>query len=121
MALASRRLSSIFVLLFLQIAPAIAQDKEPLRDENGQWTHRGIGISLVAAAQVMEMRCGLKGQMDAAIAKDASLGIVVDPNEKQDHSDIILVATAILKKADAEGAAVWCEEMAAFPDTLKVR
>lgn len=102
----------VMFLLLLQLAPAIAQDREPMLDENtNQLTHRGIVISLVATAQVEEMRCDIKGQIAAAIAKGARMGIVVDPNNKEDFADILFVASDILKKADFIGAPTWCKRV----------
>jgi len=76
---------------------------------------------MAAAAQVIEMERGLKGQMDAAIAKIAGLGLVVDPNEKQDFADILFMATPIMKKAREEGAAVWCKKVESFSELLKAK
>ena len=89
---------------------AAAQEKEPLLDEKTkELTHRGLAIQFVAAAQVLEMRCGLKGEISTAIANVAEMGVVVDPNEKEDYSDIVFMATNVLTQVDRMGASVWCK------------
>ena len=98
------------IAMLLHISLATAQESKDLLDKNGEYTGRAIAIAAVAGAQVVEMRCGVKGWIAATIKKFDKLGVHVDLNEKQDYSDTIYFATGIIKKADKIGASQWCKD-----------
>ena len=88
---------TILVALLLQAVPVMAQ-QELMDAKTGEYTPRGLAASLIALAQVSEMRCGLKGQITAALAKADRLGIPFDLNDKVDYSDVVFLATELLRR-----------------------
>ena len=44
---------------------------------------------MIAGAQVMEMQCGYKDQIAAALAKADRLGMPFDLNRKENYSDVV--------------------------------
>ena len=57
------------------------------------------------------MRCGLKGQITAALAKAERMGVPFDLNVKEDYSDVLFLTTELLsglKKND--GVTTWCKD-----------
>jgi hypothetical protein len=101
----------MILALGLQVLPAWAQ--QPLVDEKtGDYTPRAIVAAMIGGAQVVEMRCGIKGQIKAALAKAESLGTPFDLSDKMDFSDAVFFATEALKKVDKIGAAKWCKDTA---------
>jgi hypothetical protein len=55
-------------------------------------TPYGLSIAMIAGAQVSEMRCNKKGQIDLAIAKAQRLGVPIDVNDKEDFAAVLLQA-----------------------------
>lgn len=107
-------------VLFLSVClsgPAAAQ-QELIDTKTGEYTQRGVVALLIAAAQVTEMNCGMKGQITAALAKASRLGVPFDLNQKEDYSDVVFLATQMLTRLRAEGSTAWCKEKA--PDFAKL-
>jgi hypothetical protein len=86
-------------------------------DGESEYTPRGVVASLIASAQVVEMRCGYKNQITAALAKAKRLGVPFDLNEKQDYSAVVFLATQILTRLGKDGVGPWCKEKA--PNVVK--
>jgi hypothetical protein len=81
-----------------------------LMDENThELTNRGAIVSMVASAQVSEMRCGLKGQITKALSFADSVNIHLDLNDKNDYSDVLFFATEIIGTAKKTGWDNWCK------------
>jgi hypothetical protein len=106
----------VLVAVVLQVMPAFARD---MIDDKGAYTPYGIAIAMIASAQVSEMRCGKKGQIDLAIAKARNAGVPIDVNDKEDYASILFMGTEILGKLKKEGAAVWCKKSAGLEQFLR--
>jgi hypothetical protein len=112
------KVASIFVALTLQAAPVMAQEDQNLIDEKtGEYTPRGVVASLIASAQVVEMRCGFKNQITAALAKANRLGMPFDLNKKEDYADVVFLASNILNRLGKGGVGPWCKDKA--PNVVK--
>ncbi|WFU52273.1 hypothetical protein QA639_21430 [Bradyrhizobium pachyrhizi] len=105
---------TVLVAVMLQAVPAIARDM--LDEKTHEYTPYGIAISLVAAAQVNEMSCKMKGQISLALAKLKRRGITIDLNDKEDFADVLFQATQIMTEVRKEGAASWCKARSAKMD-----
>jgi hypothetical protein len=115
----ARQLQIVAVVLSIT-APAVAQDSLDLVGPDGKLTDRGTAMSFVALAEVLEMRCGVTGRLDAAIQKLGSMGIHVDVNRKEDFADITFLATEIFSKAAKAGFPAWCKmAVPGFADSVK--
>jgi hypothetical protein len=101
----------LLLALMLQLAPALARDM--IDEKTNEYTPYGLSIAMIAAAQVSEMKCNKKGQIDLAIAKAARLGVPIDVNDKEDYSAILLFATDVLGRAKKQGLPAWCNDNAA--------
>jgi hypothetical protein len=84
----------------------------------GEYTPYGIAISLVAAAQVNEMNCKMKGQISLALAKVKRLGVPIDLDDKEDYSAVLFQATQIMAAARKEGSTSWCKARSANMDAF---
>ncbi|WP_157787981.1 hypothetical protein [Bradyrhizobium elkanii] len=102
------------LLAVLLAAPAAGRDM--LDEKTHEYTPYGVAISLIAAAQVNEMRCNKKGQIDLALAKVKRLGIPVDLNDKEDFASVLFQASQIMTAMQKEGAAAWCKARSAKMD-----
>ena len=98
----------MLVVAIVSWTPALAGEPRDMVDAKGAWTEYGIAISLVAAAQVSEMRCGKKDWISAAITKVGQMGIKIDVNDKYDYASIVGQASDILSKAQSTGITRWC-------------
>jgi hypothetical protein len=83
-----------------------------------EYTPYGIAISLVAAAQVNEMNCKMKGQISLALAKVKRLGVPIDLDDKEDYSAVLFQATQIMAAARKEGSTSWCKARSANMDAF---
>jgi hypothetical protein len=52
-------------------------------------TPYGLAIAMIAGAQVSDMHCNKKGQIDLAIAKAQRLGVPIDVNDKEDFAAVL--------------------------------
>jgi hypothetical protein len=77
-----KKIPMILVVLFSLVMPAEAQH-ELIDPKTREYTPRGLVASMIAGAQVSEMRCGMKGQIAAALAKASRLGVPFDPVRHQ--------------------------------------
>jgi hypothetical protein len=94
------------------------KDQQDLVDpKTGEYTPHGVVASMIAGAQVTEMRCGMKGQITAALAKARRLGVPFDLNQKEDYSDVVFLASQLLTRIGGDGVAAWCRDKA--PDLAK--
>jgi hypothetical protein len=95
-------------------APVSASDPLDLIDpKTHEYTPRGVIASIIAGAEVMEIRCGYKDQITAALGKANRLGMPLDLNRKEDYSDVVYFATEIIQRIDRkEGFAAWCKDKA---------
>lgn len=64
-------------------------------DKTAKWTDRGVIANTIAAAQVAEMRCGLRGKITAVLRKADEVNMHFDLNNQIDASDVIVVGTNI--------------------------
>jgi hypothetical protein len=92
----------LLVAVMLQSVPALARDM--IDEKTHEYTPYGLAIAIIAGAQVSEMRCNRKGQMDLAVAKVQRLGITIDLNEKEDYAAVLFQATQIMTNLQKEGA-----------------
>jgi hypothetical protein len=106
----------VLVAVMLQVMAAFARD---MVDDKGEYTPYGIAITLIASAQVSEMRCGKKGQIDLAIAKARNAGVPIDVNDKEDYASILFMGTEILGRLKKEGPAEWCKKAAGLEQILR--
>jgi hypothetical protein len=106
----------ILVALLSQVVPAVAQH-ELIDPKTREYTPRGIVASMIAGAQVSEMRCGTKGQITAALAKASRLGMPFNLNDKEDYSDVVFLASQLLTGLGSDGVTAWCKDKA--PALLK--
>jgi hypothetical protein len=66
---------AVFSLSAITASYAQQTDEQALMDEKThEFTNRGVVVFLVAAAQVSEMRCGLKGQIAKALGAAEIMG-----------------------------------------------
>jgi hypothetical protein len=106
-----KKMSQILTLFFSLTVPAAAQ-QELMDPKTGEYTQYGVVASLIAGAQVTEMRCGMKGQITAALAKANRLGVPFDLNQKEDYSAVVFLATQMITRIGSEGFTVWCRDNA---------
>jgi hypothetical protein len=111
-----QKLLIVLSAIVLQATPTLARDM--IDEKTNELTPYGLAIVLIASAQVSEMRCGTKGQMDLAFAKARSFGVQIDADDKEDYSAILFQATEILADLKKNGAASWCKAKAANLDQL---
>jgi hypothetical protein len=111
-----KKLLTVLMAVALQATPALARDM--MDEATHEYTPYGFAIVLIANAQVSEMRCGTKGQMELAFAKARSFGVQIDANDKEDYAAILFSATEILGNLKKEGAPAWCKAKAAKLDKL---
>jgi hypothetical protein len=109
-----KKLLTGLMVVALQATPALARDM--LDEATNELTPYGLAIVLIANAQISEMRCGTKGQMDLAFAKARSFGVQIDANDKEDYAAILMSASDILTNLKKEGAPAWCKAKAAKLD-----
>jgi hypothetical protein len=103
----------LLVFVFALSAPVTASAQLELVDpKTHEATPRGVIASMIAGAQVMEMRCGMKGQITAALGKANRLGMPFDLNRKEDYSDVVFLASQMLDRIGADGFAAWCKDKA---------
>jgi hypothetical protein len=81
-----------------------------MHEKTHEFTHRGVVVFLVVAAQVSEMRCGLKGQIAKALGAADSVNMHLDLNDKNDYSDVLFLATEIMGTAKKTGWDQWCKD-----------
>lgn len=104
------------VAMVLFTTLALARD---MLDENThEYTPYGIAIVLVAAAQVNEMNCSMKGQISLALAKVARMGLPIDLNDKEDYSAVVFQSTQMLIEARKIGSTEWCKAKSANIDAM---
>lgn len=106
-----KKILKVLLLFVLLAVPAAAQE-ELVDPKTGEYTPHGVVASLIAGAQVTEMRCGMKGQITAALAKANRLGLPFDLNQKENYSDVVFLATQLMTRIGAKGFAVWCRDTA---------
>ena len=113
-----KKAAAILAVITFQAAPVMAQDDKDLIDEKtGEYTPHGVVASMVASAQVLEMRCGYKNQITAALAKAKRLGVPLDVNDKQDYADVVFLASQLLTRLGKDGVGSWCKDKA--PNLVK--
>jgi hypothetical protein len=88
----------------------MAQSADLMDEKTGKWTDRGLIANTIAAAQVSEMRCGLKGQISAALRKVDEANMHFDLNDKVDFSDVLFVATNLMGSVEKSGWDAWCKK-----------
>jgi len=98
------------ILLVLQLASAMADEKDLVDKKTNELTPRGLILQLIALAQVIEMQCNIKGQIKAAVAKADRAGIAINLNDKEDFADELFFASQILAQVKKTGADKWCKE-----------
>ncbi|WLA39483.1 hypothetical protein QNJ95_42710 [Bradyrhizobium elkanii] len=100
----------IAAILTVFSASAASADPGDLMDEKThQLTDRGAIALMIGGAEVSELRCGLKGQISAAIRKADRLGLHFDLNNKVDFSDVLFFATNITSGVKQDGWGAWCQ------------
>jgi hypothetical protein len=98
------------IILLTVASPSVAEQGDLMNEKTNEWTDRGIVANLIAAAEVSELRCGLKGQIDAAMRAVRAAGRNFDLNDKNDFSDVTFLATEIMTKAKVGGFETWCKK-----------
>jgi hypothetical protein len=111
------KMFKILTLLVSLTVPAVAQ-QDLMDPKTGEYTQYGVVASLIAGAQVTEMRCGMKGQITAALAKANRLGVPFDLNQKDDYYAVVFLATQMMTRIGADGFTVWCRDNA--PNFVKM-
>ena len=97
-------------LAVFMVSAAVAGEPGGLVDKKtNQLTKRGITATLIAAAQLSEKQCGLKGQIAGALRKADQEGVHFDLNDKVDSADVGTFATSITNNASKDGFAKWCQ------------
>jgi hypothetical protein len=96
-------------LLVLVSAVSTTSAGQLMDEKTHELTNRGAIVSMVASAQVSEMRCGLKGQITKALSFADSVNIHLDLNDKNDYSDVLFFATEIIGNAKKTGWDNWCK------------
>ena len=92
------------------VSAAVAGEPGGLVDnKTNQLTKRGITASLIAAAQLSEKQCGLKGQIACALRKADQEGVHFDLNDKVDSADVATFVTRITNNTSKDGIAKWCQ------------
>jgi hypothetical protein len=91
------------------MSAAFAEPGDLMDKKTKLWTERGLIANTIAAAQVSEMRCGLKGQIAAALRKADQANMHFDLNDKSDFSDVLFLATNIMGSAEKSGWDRWCK------------
>lgn len=104
----------LLVFVFALSAPVTATAQLELIDpKTNEYTPRGVIASMIAGAQVMEMKCGYKDQITTALGKANRLGVPFDLNRKEDYSDVVFFATEIIQRIGSkDGFAAWCKDKA---------
>jgi hypothetical protein len=98
------------MLAICMVSAATAAEPGDLMDEKtNELTNRGLLASMIGAAEVSELRCGLKGQIDAALRKADRMAMHFDLNDKVDYSDVLFFATSIMGCAKKTGWDKWCK------------
>src|SRR5258708_4763054 len=100
------------LIVFVSLTVPAAAQQDLVDPKTGEYTPHGVVASMIAGAQVTEMRCGIKGQITAALAKANRLGVPFDLNQKEDFSDVLFLATQLLTRIGGEGLAAWCRDKA---------
>jgi hypothetical protein len=98
----------ILLAVILQSVPARARARDMIDEKTHEYTPYGLVITMVAGAQVSEMKCNQKGQIDLAIAKAGRLGVPINVNDKEDFSAVLFQATEIMTQAKKQGLSAWC-------------
>jgi hypothetical protein len=98
------------ILFVLQLASAMADEKDLIDKKTHELMPRGLMIQLIALAQVVEMKCNTKGQITAALAKAGKAGIIINLNDKVDFADELFMASRIVEEVNKTGADKWCEK-----------
>jgi hypothetical protein len=106
----------MLLVVVMLSGPALARDM--IDEKTHDYTPYGLAIAMVAGAQVNEMRCNKKGQIDLAIAKAQRLGVPIDVNDKEDFAYVLFQATDILKRLNKEGVTSWCKKHSALIEQL---
>jgi hypothetical protein len=104
-----RALIAATIMMFSMASASVAGPGDLMDEKTHEWTDRGIVANLIAAAEVSELRCGLKGQIDAAVRVVRQAGKQFDLNDKSDFSDVTFLATEIMTKAKKDGFEKWCK------------
>lgn len=97
-------------LAVYMVSAAVAGEPGGLVDKKtNRLTKRGITASIIAAAQVSEMQCGLKGQIAGALRKADQEGMHFDLKDKADYADVGSFATSIMNNTKKDDFAKWCQ------------
>jgi len=97
-------------LAVFMVSAAVAGEPGGLVDKKTNLlTKRGITASLIAAAQLSEKQCGLKGQIAGALRKADQEGVHFDLNDKVDSADVGTFTTSITNNTSKDGFAKWCQ------------
>jgi hypothetical protein len=91
----------LLVAVAFWVLPGAAQENET-PEKMHERLHR-FAIEAIAKAQVIETKCGLKGQITATISAMALRGVVVE-----DFAEIFYAAADIAKEASDTSAIEWC-------------
>jgi hypothetical protein len=92
------------------VSAAVAEPGDLMDEKTNQLTNRGAMASMIGAAEVSELRCGLKGQIAAALRKADQMDMHFDLNDKVDYSDVLFFATNIMGNAKKDGWDKWCKK-----------
>jgi hypothetical protein len=94
------------------VTAAVGQSSDLMDERTGKWTDRGLVANTIAAAQVSEMRCGLKGQISAALRKADEANMHFNLNDKVDFSDVLFLASNIMGSVNKPGSGwdAWCKK-----------
>jgi hypothetical protein len=95
--------------VFLLSAAAAGEAGGLVDEKTNQLTKRGQVASIIAAGQISEMQCGLKGQIAAALRFADVLGVPFDLHDRVDYADVLIIATTIMDSAKKDGFAKWCQ------------
>ncbi len=107
----------LLVAVMLQSVPTLARDL--IDEKTHEYTPYGLAIAMIASAQVSEMRCNKKGQIDLAVAKAQRMGVPIDINDKEDFASVLFIATDIMTQLKKEGVTSWCKKSADLEKLLK--
>lgn len=119
-----RRAGITATLTVCMVTAAAAQSSDLMDEKTGKWTNRGLIANTIAAAQVSEMRCGLKGQITAALRKADAVNMHFDLNDKVDFSDVLFLASSLIGSVNKSGSGwdAWCKKYRTnFPKLLNSR
>jgi hypothetical protein len=104
-------LTMLVAVVLWQSAPALARDIIDVKTH--EYTPYGLAVSVIAGAQVSDMKCATKGQTDLALAKANRSGVSIDLADKEDFSAVLFQASKILNRLEVDGASAWCAANAA--------